>query len=117
MFRVSKNQIIWGGNYFVEHLTNSPCWIVWDKNNGDNGYADCELAWGSFSSAVRKIKHTWHGMIQENMGAAKEARYHPTQKPVPVMSFCIEKYSEPDAIIFDPFAGSCTTLVAAKQLG
>lgn len=116
IFRISKNQIIFGGNYFVEYLTNSPCWIVWDKNNGSNGFADCELAWTSFKTAVRKVKHTWNGMIQEDM-KNKEARWHPTQKPVPVMSFCIENYSEPDQIIFDPFAGSGTTLVAAKQLG
>ena len=54
MFRVSKNQIIFGGNYFVKYLDNSSCWIVWNKNNGNNDFADCELAWTSFKSAVRK---------------------------------------------------------------
>jgi site-specific DNA-methyltransferase (adenine-specific) len=114
IFRVSKNQIIFGGNYFINHLTPSSCWIVWDKNNGDNGYADCELAWTSFKTAVRKYKYTWHGMIQENM-KYKEVRQHPTQKPVPVMEWLLENYSEPGQIILDPFAGSGTTLVAAQK--
>lgn len=55
LMRVSKNQIIWGGNYFNLKPTN--CFIVWDKDNGNNGYADCELAWTSFSTAVRKFKY------------------------------------------------------------
>ena len=53
--RVAKNQIVWGGNYFIENLHNSPCWIVWDKDNGDTDFADCELAWSSFNTSVRKI--------------------------------------------------------------
>ncbi len=115
IFRVSKNQIIFGGNYFAEYLKNSPCWIVWDKNNGDNNFADCELAWTSFKSAVRKFKYTWNGMIQENM-ADKEYRHHPTQKPLQLMEFCISKYSEEGQTILDPFAGSCTTAIAAENL-
>ena len=115
MIRVSKNQIIFGGNYFVEYLKNSSCWIVWDKNNGDNLYADCELAWTSFDSAVRKIKYTWHGMIQENM-KNKDVRFHPTQKPTEVMKWILDKYSKEGETILDPFMGSGTTCVAAKLL-
>lgn len=63
MFRISKNQIIFGGNYYVDYFYPTACWIVWDKENGDNGYADCELAWTSFNSAVRLIKYKWHGMF------------------------------------------------------
>ena len=55
MIRISKNQIIFGGNYFIEYLHNSSCWIVWDKDNGTNDFADCELALTSFKTAVRKI--------------------------------------------------------------
>ncbi len=76
--RVSKNQIIWGGNYFG--LPPSSCWLVWDKlNSGD--FADCELAWTSFNTAVRKFTWRWNGMLQQNM-KDKEIRIHPTQKPV-----------------------------------
>lgn len=116
MKRISKNQIIFGGNYFVEYLENSPCWIVWDKDNGNNGYADCELAWTSFKTAVRRLRFRWHGMLQENM-KEKEVRVHPTQKPVPVMEWIISKYTEQGQTIFDPFAGSGTTCVAAQNLG
>jgi len=115
MFRISKNQIIFGGNYFVEYLFNSPCWIVWDKNNTGN-FADCELVWTSFKTAVRKIKYTWNGMIQGNM-KEKEKRYHPTQKPQPVMSWILRNYSEGNQIILDPFMGSGTTGLACKELG
>lgn len=115
MFRISKNQVIFGGNYFTRYLPPSSGWIVWDKNNGENDYADCELAWSSFSKPLRKIKHTWNGMIQEDMGN-KEYRHHPTQKPLDVMKFCLDLYSKENDIIFDPFAGSCTTAIACINL-
>ena len=117
IFRISKNQIIFGGNYFIDYLFPSSCWLVWDKNNGDNNYADCELAWTSFKSAVRKFKYTWHGMIQENM-KHKERRQHPTQKPVELMRWIIENYSlQYNVTICDPFMGSWTTARACKDLG
>lgn len=114
IFRVSKNQIIFGGNYFG--LPPSSCWLVWDKENGDNGYADCELAWTSFTTSVRKVKYRWHGMLQGDM-RNKESRVHPTQKPLPVMSWIVEKYSKANDIILDPFLGSGTTAVAANMAG
>jgi len=116
MFRISKNQIIFGGNYFIEYLKNSPCWIVWDKDNGSSDFADCELAWTSFSTAVRKFKHRWSGMLQENM-KYKENRCHPTQKPIRLMTWILTNYSKEDDIILDPFLGSGTTAVACKELG
>jgi len=112
----SENQIVWGGNYYANWLPSSPCWLVWDKDNGSNGYADCELAWASFESAVRYFKWKWHGMLQQDM-SKKEERLHPTQKPLALMKWCIEKHSEQGQLILDPFAGSGTTLVAAKLLG
>ena len=105
--------VIWGGNYFS--LPPSSAWLVWDKDNGDNGYADCELAWTNLSQAVRRIRWRWMGMIQELAGDKKEPRLHPTQKPVPVMSWCLGFM--PEGIVLDPFMGSGTTLVAAKNLG
>jgi site-specific DNA-methyltransferase (adenine-specific) len=111
IFRISKNQIIFGGNYFAEYLYNSPCWLIWDKDNNTNHYADCELAWTSFKSAVRKFKYTWNGMLQEDM-KNKETRYHPTQKPVELFKRILLKYSKEGDIVCDPFLGSGTTALA-----
>lgn len=115
MLRVSKNAIIFGGNYFVECLTNSSCWIVWDKNNGKNDFADCELAWTNFKSAVRKYKWTWNGMLQENM-KNKEIREHPTQKPLKLFEMLLSDYSDENDLILDCFSGSGTTAVACHNL-
>ncbi len=112
--RVSKNQIIFGGNYFLEYLKNTSCFIVRDKDNSGN-FADCELAWTSFKSAVRKFKFKWQGMLQENM-RFKEERFHPTQKPIALGRWLIENYAKENDTIFDPFAGSGTFLLSAKQL-
>ena len=113
LFRVSKNQVIFGGNYF--NLPPSSCWIVWDKDNGDNDFADCELAWTSFKSAIRKFKWRKMGMLQEDM-KNKEVWQHPTQKPLPLFRWILEKYTGSCDIVLDPFLGSGTTAVAAKQL-
>ena len=93
--RVSKNVIIWGANHFIENIpkANSSCWIVWDKQNGDNDFADCELAYCSFNSAVRKISLRWHGMLQHDM-KNKEVRIHPTQKPVKLYEWLLMNYAE-----------------------
>jgi len=114
MMRISKNQIIFGGNYFVEYLKNSPCWIVWDKQ-GNGVFADSELAWTSFKSTVRNFKFMWNGMLQGDM-KNKTVRIHPTQKPVQLFKWCLEKYSEPNQLIFDPFSGSGTTAIACDTL-
>ena len=80
--RVSENQIIWGANHFISQIPHdSSCWIVWDKDNGETDFADCELAYTSFKSAVRKFEFKWQGMLQADM-KNKEYRIHPTQKPV-----------------------------------
>mgnify|MGYP000101639576 CR=1 FL=1 len=106
--------IIFGGNYFP--LPPSKCWLVWDKQNGANGYADCELAWTNLDKAVRKLSWKWQGMLQEDM-AHKEFREHPTQKPVPVMKWALSQAPDTVRTVLDPFMGSGTTLVACKQAG
>ena len=116
MKHVSRNQVIFGGNYFADVLDPKMGWIVWDKDNGDNNFADCELAWTSYDQATRKVKFKWQGMLQENM-KEKEHKYHPTQKPLCVLEWVIEKYTTPTDVILDPFLGSGTTLVAARRLG
>jgi site-specific DNA-methyltransferase (adenine-specific) len=114
IFRISKNQVIFGGNYFV--LPPSPCWIVWDKENGDNDFADCELAWTSFKTAVRKFPFKWAGMLQGDM-AHKEDRVHPTQKPVKLFEWIIKNYAKEGDTICDPFFGSGSCIVAAVRMG
>jgi len=113
LIRVSKNQIIFGGNYF--ELPPSPCWIVWNKKTSGD-FADAELAWTSFKSAVRMFEWLWNGYRQEDM-VHKEERFHLTQKPLPLMMWCLEKYSKPGMTVLDPFMGSGTTCVACKKLG
>jgi len=108
--RVSKNQIIWGGNYFLDYLSNTRCIVVWDKNNGGNNLSDCELAWTSFDSSVRKF--TRHHF--ENGG---EVRYHPTQKPVALYTWLLEKYAKPNDRILDTHLGSGSIAIAAHNLG
>jgi DNA modification methylase len=105
--------IVFGGNFYS--LPASSCWLVWDKDNGETDFADAELAWTNLKQAVRLFKWRWNGMLQDNM-KNKEYRYHPTQKPVPLMEWCISKVSDVN-LILDPFMGSGTTLRAAKNLG
>ena len=112
--RVSTNQIIWGGNYFADMLPPSQCWIVWDKENGENHFADCELAWTSFDSAIRVFRFRWQGMLQGNM-KNKEYRIHPTQKPVVLYEWLLNRYAKPDDIILDTHVGSASSLVACHN--
>ena len=116
MLGSSDNQIIFGGNYFIENLYCSPCWIVWNKRNGDSPFADCELAWTSFKSATRMFDFRWSGMIQEDM-ANKETRFHVTQKPVKLFQQILCKYAKPGQVILDCFGGSGTTALACEKLG
>jgi site-specific DNA-methyltransferase (adenine-specific) len=111
LFRVSKNQIIWGGNYFG--LPASSCWLVWDKlNSGD--FADCELAWTSFTTAVRKFTWRWNGMLQQNMND-KENRIHPTQKPVALYDWIFNKYATAGMKILDTHLGSGSSRISANK--
>lgn len=109
-----NTNVIWGGNYFG--LPASSCWLVWDKDNGSNDFADCELAWTNMRRAVRKFKYRWNGMLQERAGDGKEVRVHPTQKPLALMKWCLGLVPGAQTIL-DPFMGSGTTLVAAKLEG
>jgi len=103
--------IIFGGNYY--DLPPTSCWLVWDKQNGSNDFADCELAWTNLPGAVRRIYWRWHGMIRKG----NDVRVHPTQKPVGVMAWCIQHLPSTAQTILDPFTGSGTTGVACVQLG
>jgi site-specific DNA-methyltransferase (adenine-specific) len=115
--RVSKNQIIWGANHFISKIPfNSSCWIVWDKDNGGSDFADCELAYTSFKSSVRKFKYTWNGMLQENM-KNKEFRIHPTQKPISLYEWLLINYAKEGEKILDTHGGSQSSRIACFNLG
>ncbi len=115
--RISKNQIIWGANHFISRIyEDSPCWIVWDKDNGENDFADCELAYTSFTSAVRKFRFKWQGMLQENM-KNKEVRIHPTQKPVALYKWLLANYAKEGDKILDTHFGSLSIGIACHDAG
>jgi len=106
-----KWAIVFGGNYYP--MAPSSCWLVWDKENGDSDFADCELAWTNIPKAVRRIRYMWNGMLRAN----KEMRGdHPTQKPIGVMKWAISHVPVPAETILDPFMGSGTTGVACADL-
>lgn len=109
---LGKWQIVFGGNYYP--MPAAKCWLVWDKVNGQNDFADCELAWTNLPRAVRLKRYMWNGMLREK-GAQRGD--HPTQKPLEVMKWCIEQLPDDVETILDPFAGSGTTGVAAIQMG
>lgn len=96
---------------------NSPCWIIWDKDNTGN-YADAELAWTSFNRAVKKYTWRWNGMIQQDM-KNKERRIHPTQKPVRLMEMILRDFydKEKGGIVADFYSGSGSVAIACHNLG
>lgn len=115
LFRVSKNQIVWGGNYFVEAINkNSQGWIVWDKENTGR-FADAELAYTSFNRATRIFRFMWNGMLQGDM-KSKEKRIHPTQKPVRLYEWILQNYSKDGDTILDTHVGSASSLIACHRL-
>ncbi len=97
-------------------LKGSPCWVVWDKENGASDFADCELAWTSFKTAVRRFKFQWAGMLQGDM-KNKEVRIHPTQKPVKLYQWLLDNYAKPGQRILDTHLGSGSSAIAAHYFG
>ena len=116
LFRVSKNQIIWGANYFITEIQkNNACWIVWDKKNGKSLFADAELAYTSFDTPVRIAKIHWCG------SAAKwetgQNKIHPTQKPVKLYEWLLMNYAKQGNKILDTHLGSGSIAIACHNLG
>jgi DNA modification methylase len=103
--------VLFGGNYFP--LPPTKCWLIWDKENGANDFADAEIAWTNLPKAIRLIRYMWHGMLRAH---GEPRGDHPTQKPVGVMKWAISHLPEPSRTILDPFMGSGTTGVAAVQM-
>lgn len=108
-------QVWWGGNHYAASagLPDSSCWLIWDKDNGGNDFADAELAWTSHPGAVRLLRHMWNGMLR---ATERGKRVHPTQKPVALAVWAFDTVKAPaDALVLDVFAGSGSTLIAAHQ--
>lgn len=115
LMRVSKNQIIFGANYFTEYLRPTMGWIFWDKEaSGD--FSDGELAWTSFERALRKYKYVWMGMRQGDM-KNKEKRIHPTQKPVNLYRWLLKNYAKAGDLILDTHVGSGSSIIACIEGG
>lgn len=111
--RVSKNQIIWGGNYFTTLIgEDTQCWIAWDKERPEEvSFTSVEFAYTSFDRASQIFHYKWNGMLQGNM-KEKEHKIHPTQKPVALYEWLVNKFCGPDDIILDTHVGSGSSLIA-----
>lgn len=123
LFRVSKNQIIWGCNYFDYPFGAGR--IVWDKCNGASDFSDCEIAYCSLHDSVRLFRYMWNGMfqgksmtegwIQQGNKSKNERRIHPTQKPVVLYEWILQKYAKPGFKILDTHVGSASSLIACHS--
>lgn len=128
LFRVSKNQVIWGENYFTFNQKQlSSGRIVWDKVNGDNDFSDCEIAWTSCIKSVRQLEFMWagfcqglslnNGRIQQGNKLLNELRIHPTQKPVKLYEWLLVNYAKQGDRILDTHLGSASSAIACHNLG
>ena len=112
----SKNQIIFGGNYFTDFLAPSRCWVVWDKQNTGN-FADAELAWTSYDKGVKLYHYLWNGLCRAGSREIEgKTRVHPTQKPVGMLMDILRDFTREGDIVLDCFGGSGSTLIACEQL-
>ncbi len=144
LFRVSKNQIIWGANYFTfkdvkpfktprraeinKFIIDNPIgWIIWDKCNGTNSFNDFELAWSSFSEPTYIYKFMWNGMmqgfseykgwIQQGNKKLNQKRIHPTEKPIKLYRYFLNRYCEKGWTVLDTHLGSGSQRLASHDLG
>ena len=111
LFRISKNQIIWGGNYFVEYLYSSPGWIFWDKGQRNFSLADGELAFTSFNRALRTFY-----LSRAKLNSIRE-KFHPTEKPVQLYEWLLLNYAKEGEKILDTHFGSLSIGIACEKLG
>lgn len=125
LFRVSKNQIIWGCNYYNYKFGAGR--IVWDKCNGNSSFSDCEIAYCSYHDSVRLFRYMWNGMMQgksfteghmqQGDKTLNEIRIHPTQKPVNLYKWLLMKYAKPGDKVLDTHVGSASSLIACYDMG
>ena len=115
LFRVSKNQIVWGGNYFTEYLPPKMGWILWDKGQRDFSLADGELAWTSFDKALRIFEMSRGKALAKNN--EQGGRFHPTQKPEMLYDWILKNYAKEGNLILDTHLGSGSSRIAAYKGG
>ena len=112
--------VLWGANHYASKLRDSGGWLVWDKRNGNRDVSGCEwpmsdaeLAWTNLCNGVRIFRHTWFGLIRDS---EPKEHYHPTQKPIALMRWILEKWNREKLRVLDPYCGSGPVLIAAKSL-
>lgn len=117
LMRVSKEQIIWGGNHFLNYLGYCKAPIIWDKLNGDSPYADGEMAWTSngLPRNLKIWKHQWCGAFKDSERGAE--KIHPTQKPVALYKWLLKNYAKQGDKILDTHVGSASSLIACYDMG
>ena len=115
LFRVSRNQIVWGGNYMTEHLAPSRCWIIWDKLNPDFTAISNEMAWTSFDKKINIFKRLIN--IDNGFMNSDGGRIHPTQKPVALYKWLLQNNAKEGDKILDTHGGSCSLAIACHDYG
>ena len=110
LLRVSKKQIIWGGNYFLDYLGATDGFLIWDKMNGTNPLADAELAWKSFDGTTRIFR-------MHHFSSGYDDKIHPTQKPVKLYRWLLKNYAKEGDKILDTHGGSMSSAIACHQMG
>jgi len=112
LFRVSMNQIVWGGNYFTSNLPENRCWISWYKGNPLDSFSDFELAWTSFDKVSKAVKIESYGFNHRD-----KKTIHPTQKPVLLYKYLLKNYAKPGDKILDTHFGSLSIGIACHDAG
>ncbi|HUX60369.1 MAG TPA: DNA methyltransferase [Ignavibacteriaceae bacterium] len=117
LFRISKNQIIWGGNYFTSMLYENRCWISWYKGQPINSFSDFELAWTSFNQTSKAVKIESYGFNHADFRQNKSRPIHPTQKPIALYKWLLKNYAKEGDLILDTHVGSASSLIACEDMG
>jgi site-specific DNA-methyltransferase (adenine-specific) len=109
LMRISKNQIVWGANHFISRMPfDSKCWLIWDKKNDGFSFADGEMAWTSFDTAVRFFRY--------HRGQQTDKRIHPTQKPIQLYKWLLQNYAKEGETILDTHFGSLSIGIACHDM-